>query len=207
MVSALGAQRSARLWLMLLAIDSLEVASGFRGGPALPTPAASPGCRSRPISARTLLCATEAVYAPKTLRLATGVDMQYQTAGALDALDKSPVVFIHGSFHGGWCWAESWMSLFSQRGFPCFAVSLRGTSATPQVGGATSVQLQEHVDDIASFVELAVPSSRPPILIGHSFGGMVADYLKSAAFKFTIDIALTHTETHIPIRTVCPKTL
>ena len=165
----------ARLWLVLLAIS---VARGFRGGPALPAAATRAGCRSRPISARTLaLCADPcAVSSPKTLRLSTGVDMQYQTAGALDALDKSPVVFIHGSFHGGWCWAESWMSLFSQRGFPCFAVSLRGTSATPQVGDATSVQLQEHVDDIASFVELAIPSSRPPILLGHSFGGMVADY-------------------------------
>ena len=168
----MGALRSARLWLLLLAIG---VARGFRGGITLPAAAARPGYCSRPVSARTLLCATEAVYAPKTLRLATGVDMQYQTAGALDALDKSPVVFIHGSFHGGWCWAESWMSLFSQRGFPCFAVSLRGTSATPQVGDATSVQLHEHVDDIASFVELAIPSSRPPILLGHSFGGMVAD--------------------------------
>jgi predicted alpha/beta-fold hydrolase len=170
---AMGALRSARLWLVLLAID---VARGFRGGPTLSAAAARPGCRSRPVSARTLLCAAPgAVSAPKTLRLATGVDMQYQTVGALDELDKSPVVFIHGSFHGGWCWAESWMSLFAQRGFPCFAVSLRGTSATPQVGDATSVQLQEHVDDIASFVELAVPSSRPPILLGHSFGGMVAD--------------------------------
>ena len=30
------------------------------------------------------------------------------------------------SFHGGWCWAEHWMSYFSQqRGFDTYAVSLR----------------------------------------------------------------------------------
>lgn len=94
---------------------------------------------------------------------------------------RPPLVFIHGSFHGSWCWAESWIPYFSQRGFQCFAMSLRGTSATPQVGGATSVQLTEHIDDIASFIEQVLPDSGPPpILIGHSFGGMYAQKICEA---------------------------
>ncbi len=174
-----------RAWLCLLAVGAVRA---FRAG--LPSAGAGwPALTLRPRACRavsTPLCgaAAAAVSAPQTVRLPTGVDMQYQTAGALDALeDRPPVVFIHGSFHGGWCWAEGWMSLFAQRGFPCFAVSLRGTSATPQVGGAPSVQLQEHVDDIASFVAQAIPSSRRTrgvVLVGHSFGGMYAQKLCEA---------------------------
>ena len=175
-------------WLCLLAVGAVRA---FRAGmPSAGTGRPALGLRPRALTTRhgrvvsTPLCrcaaAAAAVSAPQTVRLPTGVDMQFQTAGALDVLDRPPVVFIHGSFHGGWCWAESWMSLFAEGGFPCFAVSLRGTSATPQVGGAPSVQLQEHVDDIASFVAQAIPSSRPPILVGHSFGGMYAQKLCEA---------------------------
>jgi hypothetical protein len=28
----------------------------------------------------------------------------------------APIVFVHGTFHGGWCWAEHWMGYFAQQG-------------------------------------------------------------------------------------------
>lgn len=46
-----------------------------------------------------------------------------------DGKDKSqnpPLVFIHGSFHAAWCWAEHWLPYFSQNGYDCYAVSLLG---------------------------------------------------------------------------------
>ena len=49
---------------------------------------------------------------------------------------------------GSWCWAASWMQIFAEAGFPCFAMSLRGTSWTPQAEGVQSVQLSEHVADL-----------------------------------------------------------
>lgn len=37
-----------------------------------------------------------------------------------------PLVFVHGSFHAAWCWAEHWLPFFSQSGFDCYALSLLG---------------------------------------------------------------------------------
>lgn len=35
-----------------------------------------------------------------------------------------PLVFVHGSFHAAWCWAEHWFPFFSRHGFDCYALSL-----------------------------------------------------------------------------------
>lgn len=40
--------------------------------------------------------------------------------------ESTPLVFVHGSFHAAWCWAENWLPFFSQRGYDCYALSLLG---------------------------------------------------------------------------------
>ena len=37
-----------------------------------------------------------------------------------------PLVFVHGSYHAAWCWAEHWLPFFSGFGFDSYAVSLLG---------------------------------------------------------------------------------
>ena len=37
-----------------------------------------------------------------------------------------PLVFVHGSYHAAWCWAEHWLPFFSTSGYDCYAVSLIG---------------------------------------------------------------------------------
>ena len=100
----------------------------------------------------------------------------------------APVLFIHGSFHGAWCW-EQWMERFSTSlGCTCHAVSLRGTSGSPC--DQRSVKISEHVADLAAFVNgpLATETgSVRPLIVGHSFGGasllkyLEADHPASAA--------------------------
>lgn len=41
-----------------------------------------------------------------------------------------PLVFIHGSYHGAWCWAEHWMPFLAAKGYETYSISLRGTSGT-----------------------------------------------------------------------------
>ena len=41
-----------------------------------------------------------------------------------------PLVFIHGSYHAGWCWAEHWMPFLAAKGYETYSISLRGTSGT-----------------------------------------------------------------------------
>lgn len=39
---------------------------------------------------------------------------------------RPPLVFVHGSYHAAWCWAEHWLPFFADSGFDCYAVSLLG---------------------------------------------------------------------------------
>lgn len=36
------------------------------------------------------------------------------------------LVFVHGSYHAAWCWAEHWLPFFSASGYDCYALSLLG---------------------------------------------------------------------------------
>jgi len=81
-----------------------------------------------------------------------------------------PLLFVHGSFHGAWCWHEHWLRFFQSLGFDCHALSLRGhgqsdAPAHDEVAGT----LSSHAADVLSFAR-TLPSS--PVLVGHSFGGL-----------------------------------
>ena len=39
---------------------------------------------------------------------------------------STPVLFVHGVAHAGWCWAEHFMPFFAEAGFKVYAVSMRG---------------------------------------------------------------------------------
>ena len=110
---------------------------------------------------------------------------------------KPPLLFIHGSFHGAWCFAD-WIQYFSARGHQCFAVSLRGTSTTgmPPADPGEVVQIEDHVGDMTSalsslrekMAELygasAAAEAAAPVIIAHSFGGVVAmKLLEDAAVR------------------------
>lgn len=40
--------------------------------------------------------------------------------------ENPPLVFVHGSYHAAWCWAEHWFPFFSSCGYDCYALSLLG---------------------------------------------------------------------------------
>ncbi|PIA33286.1 hypothetical protein AQUCO_04100010v1 [Aquilegia coerulea] len=82
-----------------------------------------------------------------------------------------PLVFIHGSFHAAWCWAVHWLPFFSGFGYDCYAVSLLGQGESDVSSGPAAGTLQTHAMDVANFVEKEI--NIPPVLIGHSFGGLI----------------------------------
>jgi hypothetical protein len=68
--------------------------------------------------------------------LSTGVTMEVLSqlpSRRSDARTKHlpPLLFVHGSYHGAWCWAEHWMPFLAGKGYDTYSVSLRGTSGTP----------------------------------------------------------------------------
>jgi alpha-beta hydrolase superfamily lysophospholipase len=38
---------------------------------------------------------------------------------------RAPILFVHGSYHSAWCYAEHFMPYFAALGYDAYAVSLR----------------------------------------------------------------------------------
>ena len=90
-----------------------------------------------------------------------------------------PLLFVHGAWHGAWCWDEHFLGFFAEHGFASYALDLRGRGDNGAGTSLKRVRIRDFVDDVAAAVEL-LPS--PPILVGHSLGGFVVQkYLETAS--------------------------
>jgi pimeloyl-ACP methyl ester carboxylesterase len=90
----------------------------------------------------------------------------------------NPIVMLHGAFCGGWAF-DDFKRPFAERGYAVSAPSLRWHdcgSAPPAELGTTS--LADYADDL---VEELSRLEAPPILIGHSLGGLLAQMIAARA--------------------------
>lgn len=108
--------------------------------------------------------------------LKTGVNMEVVSQLAKQREQKAPLFFIHGSFHGAWCW-NLFQTHFAELGFDSYAVSLRGSGEStihpnePCLERGKGV-LEEYIVDLdAVMSSLQIPR---PVLVGHSTGGLIA---------------------------------
>jgi alpha-beta hydrolase superfamily lysophospholipase len=93
------------------------------------------------------------------------------------ATQSTPLLFVHGMWHGAWCWAEHFVPYFAQRGHPAYALSLRGHGASEGRERLRWTSLAQYVADLEQVVN---EMERAPVLIGHSMGGMIVQkYLES----------------------------
>ncbi len=92
-------------------------------------------------------------------------------ADTTNATRPTPILFVHGAWHGAWCW-EKFQPYFAQHGYATYAVSLRGHGASE---GRENIRWHSaahgYVADVAKVAE-SLP--RPPMIVGHSMGGYVA---------------------------------
>jgi pimeloyl-ACP methyl ester carboxylesterase len=88
---------------------------------------------------------------------------------------KPPVVFVHGAFGRGFHFKE-WVTRFSAAGYSCLAPSLPAHDPSDPVALRT-LTLSDYLAPLERIrSELAVP----PILIGHSMGGLLAQQLAAS---------------------------
>ena len=90
--------------------------------------------------------------------------------GEQTATHHTPLLFVHGTSHGAWCWDEHFLGYFVEHGYRAAAVNLRGHGRSPVSTSLRRVSLSDFADDLRSSV-LAMGTA--PILIGHSLGGFV----------------------------------
>jgi pimeloyl-ACP methyl ester carboxylesterase len=84
---------------------------------------------------------------------------------------KPPLLFIHGAWHGAWCWQEHWMPDAAARGWRTYAVSLRGHGGSERPARFDLATIRHYEHDVLQAIT-RLPA--PPVLIGHSMGGLVA---------------------------------
>jgi pimeloyl-ACP methyl ester carboxylesterase len=85
---------------------------------------------------------------------------------------KPPLLFIHGGYCDAWCWTPYFLPWFAARGWPAYAMSLRGHG---QSGGYESVFVAGLDDYVADVEHVAGQLAAPPILVGHSMGAAIVE--------------------------------
>ncbi len=84
--------------------------------------------------------------------------------------EHPPLLFVHGAWHSAWCWDEFFLPYFAQHGYAAYALSLRGHGASEGRERLRWTSIAEYVEDVA---QAAQQLPQPPIVIGHSLGGLV----------------------------------
>jgi pimeloyl-ACP methyl ester carboxylesterase len=89
----------------------------------------------------------------------------------------TPLLFVHGAWHGAWCWDEYFLDYFVGQGYHVYAISLREHGNSEKRGRLRWTSIADYVADVAQ-VAKGLPT--PPAVIGHSMGGAVVQkYLET----------------------------
>lgn len=108
-------------------------------------------------------------------------------------MTKRPIVFIHGLWIHASSW-QPWMDFFEQHGYTPLSPPWPGDSDTVKACRANPQMIANHgVRQIADHYAKAIAKlAEPPIVIGHSFGGLLAQVILArgiAAAGIAIDPA------------------
>jgi pimeloyl-ACP methyl ester carboxylesterase len=96
------------------------------------------------------------------------------------------MLLVHGAWHGAWCWTPT-IAALNSRGISAVAIDLPGHGSRRHLGPDIGLQ-----DYSSAVVEAATRMSEPPILLGHSMGGMAisaAAEREPGAFRALIYLA------------------
>ena len=82
----------------------------------------------------------------------------------------APVIMVHGAFCGGWVF-DRFKAPFEAAGHACLTPDLPGHGTGEDTSGVCGQSMAHYAGAI---VELIDACAEPPILVGHSLGGLVA---------------------------------
>ncbi|MFI5229333.1 MAG: alpha/beta hydrolase [Gemmatimonadales bacterium] len=86
------------------------------------------------------------------------------------------VVFVHGYFADATIWNE-WLPYFAERGFPAYALNLRGRRGSEPSGRLGRASIADFVDDARAVVRHVAAEHGAPAAVGHSMGGLIVQRL------------------------------
>jgi len=84
--------------------------------------------------------------------------------------NETPILFVHGMWHGAWCWDTYFLPYFEKKGIKAFALSLSNHANSPVRKAFNLLRISDYVKDIEQIVHTF---DKKPILVGHSMGGFI----------------------------------
>ena len=92
--------------------------------------------------------------------------------------NRTPVVFIHGLWLHASSW-QAWMELFAERGYQPIAPGWPDEPDTVEGARSEPDRMADHgIDEVTEhYAKIISGLSVQPVLIGHSFGGMIVEKL------------------------------
>ncbi len=78
-------------------------------------------------------------------------------------------LFVHGGYHGAWCWG-GWMRALAEQGLASAAVDMPGHGFLAPEGLDPAAGMHSQADALVSTLETL---GNRPVLVGHSLGGMI----------------------------------
>ncbi|MBI4439194.1 alpha/beta hydrolase [Candidatus Woesearchaeota archaeon] len=107
------------------------------------------------------------------------------------------LVFVHGWPHSHSAWA-SVASFFEKRGYGSLSIDLRGFGRSGKPRGGDSYRMELFARDV--YCVLKSVGVRKPVIVGHSFGGMVALKFAELYPGFASGLVLVDTTYENPLR-------
>lgn len=109
-----------------------------------------------------------------------------------------PFLFVHGAWHGPWCWQEHWTGYFRDAGHHVETIEL-GAHDRPGDRARIWTTIRGHVAEVRQRLAELGPRT---VLVGHSMGGLIVQrVLEDSAAAGAVLLA------SVPRRGVLPATL
>jgi pimeloyl-ACP methyl ester carboxylesterase len=128
----------------------------------------------------------------KETKVTETLDLEIINRKPKSARFATPLLFVHGTGHGAWCWAEHFLPYFADHGFDSYAVSLRGHGKSE---GREKLKWTSIADFVTDLAQAAAKLPASPVVIGHSLGGLVVyKYLEKFSAPACIMVAPSPSE-------------
>ena len=99
------------------------------------------------------------------------VDLEVLTHAPANGQGRpTPLLFVHGAYASARLWSPFFLPFFARHGYDAHAVSVRGHGASAGRETVKGARLKDYVADVSRAMD-QLPA--PPVLIGHSLGGMI----------------------------------